>query len=114
MLSTSNQFHFYRSRKMGKCIKTICCATNSHSPEQVGEQDLHEDTDFIQKWPTLLEEIPAVVLEGGTTNKKAIWSEHDASIIAWKSLRSELRKFLYAVSDRIDILVEHLSSINLA
>ena len=40
--------------------------------------------------------------------------EHDPSIIAsWKSLRSGLRRFLYAVSNVIDILVEHFSSLDL-
>ena len=54
------------------------------------------------------------MLEGGITNEIAKWSEHDVSIMAsWKSLRSELKKFLYAVSDAIDILVEHLSSMDL-
>ena len=40
--------------------------------------------------------------------------EHDESIItSWKSLRSGLQRFLYAVSNAIDILVEHFSSLNL-
>ena len=54
------------------------------------------------------------MLEGGITNEIAKWSEHDVSIMAsWKSLRSDLKKFLYAVSYAIDILVEYLSSIHL-
>ena len=47
--------------------------------------------------------------------EKIKWSEHDPSIMeSWKSLRSRLRIFLHAVSNAIDILVEHFSSIDLA
>ena len=47
--------------------------------------------------------------------EKIQWSEHDPSIMeSWKSLRSGLRMFLHAVSNAIDILVEHFSSIYLA
>ena len=47
-------------------------------------------------------------------NKVATQSEHDPSIMAsWKSLRSKLKMFLYAVSNAIDILVEHFGSPNL-
>ena len=56
-----------------------------------------------------------VVVDGGIKMEKNQWSEHDQSIMeCWKSLRSGLRMFLHAVSNATDILVEHLSSIDLA
>ena len=61
-----------------------------------------------------MQEIP-VAVDGGIKMEKIQWSEHDQSIMeCWKSLRSGLRMFLHAVSNAIDILVEHFSSINLA
>ena len=60
-----------------------------------------------------MQEIP-VEVDGGTTVQKIQWSEHDQSIMeCWKSLRSGLRIFLHAVSNAIDILVEHFSSMDL-
>ena len=56
-----------------------------------------------------------VVVDQGIKMEKIQWSEHDQSIMeCWKSLRSGLRMFLHAVSNAIDILVEHFSSIDLA
>ena len=81
--------------------------------EQVGEQDIYEE-DWLEKPPTLVQEIP-VAGNGGITMEKIQWSEHDPSIMeCWKSLRSGLRMFLHAVSNAIDILVEHFSSMDLA
>ena len=61
-----------------------------------------------------MQEIP-VAVDGGIMMQKIQWSEHDQSIMkCWKSLRSELRMFLHAVSNAIDILVEHFSSMDLA
>ena len=55
------------------------------------------------------------MVDGGIKMLKIQWSEHDHSIMeCWKSLRSGLRMFLHAVSNAIDILVGHFSSINLA
>ena len=52
---------------------------------------------------------------GGITMENIQWSEHDPSIMeSWKSLRSGLRMFLHAVSNAIDILVEHFSLMDLA
>ena len=62
-----------------------------------------------------MQEILVVGLQGGIMMEKIQWSEHDPSIMeSWKSLRSGIRMFLYAVSNAIDILVEHFSSIDLA
>ena len=42
------------------------------------------------------------------------WSEHDPSIMeSWKSLRFGLRMLSHAVSNAIDILVEHFSLMDL-
>ena len=87
MLTTLTQFQFYRSRKTNKCMQTTLCTTKSYYLWQVGEQDLYKDIDWLQKLPTLLQEILVVELEGGITKKKAKWVEHDESIMAsWKSL----------------------------
>ena len=107
MLTTSEHFHFYRSMKNGKRIKTTHSQTNSYQLGQVGEQDLYEE-DWLEKPPTLVQEI-SVVGNGGTMVEKIQWSEYDPSIMeCWKSLMQ------YVVSNAIDILVEHFSSINLA
>ena len=46
--------------------------------------------------------------------KEVTWSEHNpTSLVVWKSLRSQLRMFLYAVSNGIDFLVDHFSSLDL-
>ena len=113
MLMTSECFHFYRSMKNGKHIRTTHWQTNSYQLGQVGEQDLYEE-DWLERPPTLVQEIP-VVGNGGITMEKIQWSEHDPSIMeCWKSLRSGLRMFLHTVSNAIDILVEHFSSMDLA
>ena len=113
MLMTSEHFHFYRSMKNGKRIKTTHWQTNSYKLGHVGEQDIY-DKDWLQKPPTLVQEIP-VEVDGGIMMQKIQLSEHDKSIIeCWKSLRSGLRMFLHAVSTAIDILVEHFSSMDLA
>ena len=113
MLMTSECFNFYRSRKNGKCIKTTHWQTNSYQLGQVGEQDNYAE-DWLEKPPTLVQEIP-VVVDGGITMEKFQRSEHDPSIMeSWKSPRSGLRMFLHAVSNAIDILVEHFSSMDLA
>ena len=59
---------------MGKCIETTYWTTNSYSLQQVGKDDIYKDTDWLQKLPTLLEEIPVVGLEGGITMEKTEWS----------------------------------------
>ena len=111
MLTTSECFHFYRSRKNGKCIKTTHWQTNSHQLGHIGEQDIY-DEDWLKKTPILVQEI---LVDGGIKMERIQWSEHDQSIMeCWKSLRSGLRMFLHAVSNAIDILVEHFSSIDLA
>ena len=80
---------------------------------QVGEQDLYKE-DCFEKPPALVQEIP-VAVDWGIMMEKIKWSEHDPSIMeSWKSLRSRLRIFLHAVSNAIDILMEHFSSIDLA
>ena len=113
MLMTSECFHFYRSMKNGKHIKTTHWQTNSYQLGHVGEQDIY-NKDWLKKPLTLVQEIP-VEVDGGITMQKIQWSEHDQSIIeCWKLLRSGLRMFLHAVSIAIDILVEHFSSIDLA
>ena len=57
--------------------------------------------------------IPVAEVEG-VTNQLTTWSEHDPTIMAsWKSLRLELRMFLYVVPSAIDILVEYFSSLSL-
>ena len=113
ILTTSKCFHFYTSTKNGNCIKTTCWQTNSYRLGQVGEDDLYKE-DWFEKPPTLVQEI-LVAVDGGITMEKIQWSEHDPSIMeSWKSLRSGLRMFLHAVSNAIDILVEHFSSIYLA
>ena len=113
MLMTSECFHFYRSTKNGKCIKTTHWETNSYQLGQVGEKDLYGE-DWLKKPPTFVQEI-LVVVDGGITMQKIEWSEHDPSIMeSWKSLRSGLRMFLHAVSNATDILGEHFSSIDLA
>ena len=92
MLTTSNQFEFYRSKKMEKCIETTFWTTKCYSQRQVGKDDIYKDTDWLQKLPTHLEEIPVAVLEGEITNEMAKWPEYDVSTMAsWKSLRSELK-----------------------
>ena len=102
MLMTSERFHFYRSMKNGKHIKTTHWQTNSYQLGQVGEQDIY-DEDWLKKPPTLVQEI-LVEVDGGITMQKIQWSEHDQSIIeCWKSLRSGLRMFLHALSTAIDI-----------
>ena len=100
--------------KNGTHIKTKHCETNPYQLGQVGEQDLYKE-DWLEQPPTLMQEILVVGLQGGIMMEKIQWSEHDPSIMeSWKSLRSGLRMFLYAVSNAIDILVEHFSSIDLA
>ena len=112
MLMTSECFHFYRSMKNDKRIKTTHWQTNSYQLGQVGEQDLYEE-DWVEKLPIFMQEIP-VVVGGGITMEKIEWSEYDTSIMeSWKSVRSGLRMFLHAVSSATDILVEHVSSIDL-
>ena len=104
----SECFHFYRSMKNGNHIRTTHWQTNSYELRQVGKQDIYEE-DWLEKPPTLVQEIP-VVGNGGITIENIQWSEHDPSIMeSWKSLRSGLRMFMYAVSNAIDILVEHFS-----
>ena len=113
MLMTSESFHFYRSMKNGKHIKTTHWQTNSYQLGDVGEQDIYNE-DWLKKPPTLVQEI-LVAVDGGITMQQIQWSEHDKSITeCWKSLRSGLRMFLHAVSTAIDILVEHFSSMDLA
>ena len=109
MLTTSERFHFYRSTKNGKHIRTTHWQTNSYKLGQVSEQDIYEE-DWLEKPPTLVQEIP-VAGNGVIMMENIQWSEHDPSIMeSWKSLRM----FLHAVSNAIDILVEHFSSMDLA
>ena len=113
MLMTSERFHFYRSMKNGKHIRTTQWQTNSYKLGQVGEQDIYEE-DWLEKPPTLVQEI-LVAGNGGIMMENIQWSEHDPSIMeSWKSLRSGLRMILHAVSNAIDILVEHFSLMDLA
>ena len=96
----------------------------SISRQHIGKQSLInwdklEDRTFMKKIglknpPTLVQEIP-VAVDGGIMKEKIQWSEHDPSIMgSWKSLRSGLRMLLHTVSNAIDILVEHFSSMDLA
>ena len=79
MLMISEHFHFYRSMKNGKRIKTTHWQTNSYKLGHVGEQDIY-DKDWLQKPRTLVQEIP-VEVDGGIMMQKIQLSEHDKSII---------------------------------
>ena len=68
-----------------KHIETTCCELDSYKLEPVGYEDSYRDADGIQKLPTLLEEIPIVVV-GGIKNKMGVWSEHDQLIMACRNL----------------------------
>ena len=115
MFTTSDWFQFYRSMKKmdTNCIVTTYCKLDSYKLWQVLYEDRYRETDGIQKLPTLLQEVLVLVV-GGINNEITEWSEYDESILdSWQALRSELIMFLYAVSDAIDILVAHFSSLNL-
>ena len=111
MLTTSEWFYFFRSMKNDKHIKTTCWKTNAYTLEYVAKEDLYKE-DWIEQPPTLVQKIP--ISGWGMIWENIQLREHDPSIIAsWKSLRSGPWRFLYAVSNAIDILVEHFSSLDL-
>ena len=104
---------FLQVNKKWQLYQDITLANKLLSIGASGEQDIY-DEDWLKKPPTLVQEIP-VAVDGGITMQKIQRSEHDQSIMeCWKSLRSGLRIFLHAVSNAIDILVEHFSSMDLA
>ena len=47
-------FHFYKSMKNGKCIKTTHWQTNSYPLGQVGGDDIYKE-DWLEKPPTLVQ-----------------------------------------------------------
>ena len=111
MLTTSEHFYFFRSTKNDKRIKTRHWETNAYTLEYVGKENLYKE-DWIEQPPTLVQKIS--ILGGGMIWQNIQLREHDPSIIAsWKSLSSGLWRFLYTVSNEINIFVEHFSSLNL-
>ena len=112
MLTTLHQMSFYKTVKRGSGrLKMTVCKTNTYELGHVKDKDIdsYSDEEHIQRPPT-----SRCACKHQHNCVPVVVEERDAHIIrAWTSLRSELRLFIKAVMDSIDILTEHFGSLTL-